>query len=208
MRNEMKNGKTSTISTIFDKENLRVTCVERKYKVSNSKIGFIVTAKKEFDENTTQALLHEDMELKTFLANYQITDIVPVSVCEEHVNIAEKNVPERNVSIANIMTKKNGVHTKSDDTRAKNYGVPKCGVKYESMKRRELFDTLDLQETFVIKDYKKALEKNGIIITNTAMPYDDLGWFEKQGKVVRIGKGKRGAVAFMIKKKESDTVIQ
>jgi hypothetical protein len=228
MKDEMKNGKTSMVSKIFCKENLRVTCVERKYKVSNSKIGFIVTAKKELDENTTNELLREDMELKTFLANYEITDVVPVSECQERVSVIEKNVQTRETSIANIMTKKNGVPARNDDirvkngyTRVKNDNMSAKGndklvgnhsasknVKNDAINRRELFDSLDLSETFVIKDYKKALEKKGIITTNTAMPYDDLEWLEKQGKVTRIGKGERGAVSFMIKKKENETVTQ
>jgi hypothetical protein len=227
-QNETKNEKTIGICTVFGQERLRVTCVERKYKISNSKIGFIVVAKKELDENTTQELLHEDMELKTFLENYEIADIVPVSVGQEPVDTADGKVPGRISSIASIMKKKNGISSRNNNVRVENdcVGIKndnkpiKSGeklvgnsnaskdVKNEAIKRRGLFDTLGLQETFVIKDYKKALEKMGIITTNTAMPYDDLGWLEKQGKVVRIGKGERGAVSFMIKRKEAEIVIQ
>jgi hypothetical protein len=200
MKSEIKNEKISGISTVFGQEKLRVTCVERKYRVSDSKICFIITARKELDENTTQELLYEDMELKTFLANYQITDIVSVSPCEECANVAEKKVP-RKASISNIMTKRSGMSTISDDILIKNDNMStKHDVIHEAMKRRELLESLDLPETFVIKDYKKALEKKGIIVTNTAMPYDDLDWLEKQGKVVRVGKGGRGAVSFRIKK--------
>lgn len=202
MRSEMKNGKTGTI---LGQENLRIVCIERKYRVSNSKIGFIVTAKKELDENATKELLHEDMELKTFLTNYEITDVAPVSGRHDHVDLTGEKVPARKSSIANIMAKKDRTSTKND-IRVKNHSKPRFDVKYESMKRRGLFDTLDLQETFMVKDYKKALEKKGVIATNTAMPYDDLEWLEKQGKIIRIGKNKRGAVKFMIKRKEAEIV--
>ena len=199
MQNKMKNEKTNGISTIFGQEELRVTCVERKYRVSDSKIGFIITARKELDEDTTQELLHEDMELKTFLSNYQITDIAPVSVCDKPVKIAEKKASTRQTPIENIKTKKEGISTKGDDIIVRNDDV-KNSIKHEAMKRMELFDSLDLSETFVIKDYKNALEKKGITTTNTAMPYDDLYRLEKQGKVVRIGKGKRGAISFRLNK--------
>lgn len=228
MQDEAKNGKTSMVNTVFGKENLKVTCVERKYKVSNSKIGFIVTAKKELDENTTNELLHEDMELKTFLANYEITDVVPVSICQESANVADKNVLGMKMPIKNMVVKKNGVsarnhdiRVKNDYTRIKSGGISTKGndklmgnrgaaknMKNEAVKRRELFDSLDLQERFVIKDYKKALEKMGIVTTNTAMPYDDLECLAKQGKIVRMGKGERGAVTFIKKKNEAETVAQ
>lgn len=216
----MQNEKTKVDSTMSGKENFKVTCIERKYRISNSKVGFVVTAKKELDENTTSELLHEDMELKTFLANYEITDVVHVPICQASDVVTEKNVTTGKMSIASIMTKKNLVSTRNDGvvvrnnyTMIKNEGVPAKGkdklvgnrsasknVKNEAAKRRELFDSLDLPQTFLIKDYKVALEKNGIIATNTAMPYDDLEWLEKQGKVAKTGKGKHGAVTFAIKK--------
>lgn len=175
MQVEMKNEKTNGISKVARQENFRITCVERKYKVSNSKIEFVVIAKKELDENITRELLFEDMELKTFLEKYEIAEILPVAVRKESFNTVGKNLPER----------------KSTADRIK-----KSRTVIEAMKRRGLFDSLNLTETFSIKDYKKALEDNGIKVTNTAMPYDDLNWFEKQGNIVRIGKGEHGAVSF------------
>lgn len=203
MQARMKNGRTDTIS---GQENLRVVCIERTYKVSNSKIGFFVTAKKELDENATQELLHENMELKTFLSNYEIRDIEPISEC--HGPFAGEKVYARKSSMANMMVKKKRVPTRNDDMEAKNRGISSYDIKYESMKRRGLFDSLDLQEKFMVKDYKKALEKKGVITTNTAMPYDDLEWLEKQGKIIRIGKNKRGAVEFLMKRKGTETATQ
>lgn len=218
MEEEMKNVKTGGMRTALGKGNLKVTCVERKYKVSSSKIGFIVTAKKELDENTTQELLHEDMELKTFLANYEITDIAPVPVCQESADISGKNVPARDLPITNIMAKKNTESTKRDVKFVENDGMQMQGtqrqgmqrqkIMSEAMKRMELFDSLNLPETFLIKDYKKALEEIGIKTTNTAMPYDDLDRLEKRGKITRIGKGARGAVSFLKKNKEEAIVMQ
>lgn len=59
----------------MEKEKFKVTCMERKYKVAGARVSYIITAKKELDEDVTGKLLHEDMELKTFLANYEITNI-------------------------------------------------------------------------------------------------------------------------------------
>lgn len=219
MKDDMKNGKTIGISTIFGQENLKVVCVERKYKVSNSKVGFFVTAKKVLDENTTQELLHEDMELKTFLANYEITDVMPVPVSQESVDSTEKGGivgdsgrlrnadigSARKSSMVNIMTNKSRVKTKNDDKFAGKDGV--LDKKTEAMKRVDLFDSLNLPDSFLIKDYKKALEEIGISITNTAMPYDDLERLEKQGKITRIGKGEHGAVSFLKKKKEGAIAV-
>lgn len=205
---ELKNGKTNGIRTMLGQDNLKVTCVERKYKVSNSKIGFVVTAKKELDENTTQELLHEDMELKTFLANYEITDIVPVSTFQKCANITGKEASARKVPTTDIIAKKNRGSIKRDDTFAENDGVQKSNKKIEAMRRIELFDSLNLPDRFLIKDYKKALEEIGLKTTNTAMPYDDLERLQKQGKIVRVGKGERGAVSFLKKKKEEAIVMQ
>lgn len=194
MHDEMKNGKKIGIRTVLGQENLKVTCVERKYKVSNSKIGFFVIAKKELDENTTQELLHEDMELKTFLANYEITDVAPASTRPESTDISGKNLPAGKMPITNTNVKKNG--------------AMKQNPKSEAVRRMGLFDSLNLPERFLIKDYKNALEEIGIKSTNTAMPYDDLERLEKQGKIARIGKGEKGAVSFLKKKKEEAIVMQ
>ena len=79
-----KNRATSEVSTIYGKT-LRVTCVERRYKVIDSKNSFTIVAKKELDEDTTEKLLHEDMELKTFLANYEIDNIIFPSQDRENI---------------------------------------------------------------------------------------------------------------------------
>lgn len=50
-----------------------VTCVERKYKVSGNGLNYLITTKKELDQEVTDNLLHEDMELKTFLTHYEVT---------------------------------------------------------------------------------------------------------------------------------------
>lgn len=76
----MSKSKTNEISTTYGTEKMTVTCIERRYKVENSKVSFIVNARKELDDDTTSKFLHEDMELKTFLANYEITDIKPQPV--------------------------------------------------------------------------------------------------------------------------------
>jgi hypothetical protein len=179
MQTEIENKKADSIHTISGHQNLRITCVERKYKVSNSKMGFIVIAKKEVDENITQELLYEDTELRNFLEKYEIAEILPEAVCKGSFDTADKNLSERNPTLDRVLKKSR--------------------IQIEAMKRRELFDSLNLPEIFVIKDYKKALEDKGIKITNNAMPYDDMDWFEKQGKITRTGIGERGTVSFIKK---------
>lgn len=187
MQIEMKNEKTNDLK-VFGQDNLRITCVERKYKVSNSKIEYIVIAKKELDENITQELLHEDMELRTFLEKYEIAEV-----------LSGENVSERKISTSDS--------TRNHD-RSSEGSSEQRHITNETMRRRGLFDSLNLPETFLIKDYKKALEDIGVKITNSAMPYDDLNYFEKQGKIVRIGRGGHGAVSFTTKKKEIEIAMQ
>ena len=164
-------NKTNEISTIYGKEKLRITCVERKYKVVGSRVSYLISAKKELDENVTERLLHEDMELKTFLANYEITNIMLPVIGSGHTEI--------------ITSKPQTIIVRSSSTAT----------------RRGLFDFLNLPEEFVIRDYKKALEENEIKVTNTAMPYDDLNWLEKKGKVIKLAEKKNNKTVYKILKK-------
>ena len=160
------------IDIMHGKGELKITCIERRYKVSDSRISFVITAKKELDEDTTGDILREDMELKTFLDNHEITDIVLAPKCSEEIETIKEKCPPGNVT------------------------------KATTMERRELFDSLNLPNKFMIRDYRKALAERGVIISNSAMPYDDMDWFEKEGKVRRLEKGSRGISIFEITKKE------
>lgn len=159
-------NKTNEIETVYGKEKLRITCVERKYKVSGSRVSYTISAKKELDENVTERLLHEDMELKTFLANYEITNITLPVPSSQKVEIIKEKVPAKISEYATIKTK--------------------------AQARRELIDFLNLPEEFTTKDYEKALEENGIKVSNTAMSNDDLRFLESKGKVIKIDKKKVG----------------
>lgn len=164
-------SKTSEIDTIYGKEKLRVTCVERKYKIVGSRVSYLISAKKELDEDVTEKLLHEDMELKTFLTHYEITNIMLPVIGSKHTETIKNNVPQ---------------------TRT---------VRSSVARRRGLFDFLNLPEEFMISDYKKALEENEIKITNTAMPYDDMRWFERKGKVIKLTEKRDNKTVYKILKK-------
>ena len=173
-------NKISEIGTMYGKEKLKVTCVERKYKVISPRVTYLITAKKDLDEDITERLLHEDMELKTFLTYYEITNIMfPVPGIENVDPIKRKIIPEK----------------KHENARTKTQA------------RRELFDFLNLPEEFIIKDYREALEKNGIKITNTAMPYDDLVWLQEKGRVIKIGKNEYNKITYKKMKKEDANEI-
>lgn len=175
---------TSEIGTIYGKT-LRVTCVERKYKVVDEKASFIIVARKEFDEDTTDKMLHEDMELKTFLANYEITNVTfPFSRSE--------NIKTRKMKIPEIGKLEIGKKEESESTRKR-----RDTIMY-TLKRRELFDSLDLPEEFLVKDYIEAIEKIGMKVSNSAMPYEDLRWLSKKGKVALVKKTERGAIIYRI----------
>lgn len=191
MNNGMNNVKIDMMDDTYDRESLKVTCIERRYRVSNSKTEFTVVAKKEFDEDTTKGLLREDMELKTFLANYEISNVKTALNRDE--------TPVRNDDMKVIS---GHVRTKSRSN------IRFCSGKQGALKRREMFDSLGLQETFLVKDYVCALKSKGIEITNSAMPYDDLYSLEKQGKIEITGRNDRGAMTFKIKKNEVDGSIQ
>jgi hypothetical protein len=174
-------SKTNEIETIYDKEKLKVTCVERKYKISGSRVSYIIAAKKELDENVTERLLHEDMELKTFLANYEITNIMLPVRNSQNAEVIKERVPKKIHEYANIQT------------RART--------------RRELIDILNLPEEFTTRDYEKALDEHGIKVSNTAMSNDDLRELEKKGKVIRLDKkkaGKHGRSTLLFKRLKKD----
>lgn len=174
-------NKSNEISTIYGKEKLKVTCIERKYKVSGSRVSYTISAKKELDENVTEILLHEDMELKTFLANYEITNIMLPVYGSQKVGIIKEKVPEKI----------------SENTT----------VKTRAQTRRELIDYLNLPEEFTTRDYEKTLEEHGIKVSNTAMSNEDLRTLEKKGKVICIDKRKidrRTMLVFKRLRKDED----
>lgn len=172
-RRGMNMNKTNEIDMVYNKEKLRVTCVERKYKVVSSRVSYLISAKKELDEDITEKLLYEDMELKTFLTYYEITNIMLPVIGSKHTETIKDKVPQ-------TITSSTG------------------------RRRRGLFDFLNLPEEFVISDYKKALEENGVKITNTAMPYDDMKWLEKRGKIIKLTEKRNGKAIYKILKKGED----
>lgn len=189
---DVHNNNSSEIDTVYGKK-LRVTCVERKYKVVDQKSSFIIVAKKEFDEDTTEKMLHEDMELKTFLANYEIANVtfsVTSSVTSSSPN--KENIKTQKKKMPEIEKLEIGKKEESESTRKRR------DIIMATLKRRELFDSLDLPEEFLVKDYIEAIEKNGIKISNSAMPYDDLRWLTKQGKVKMVKKTERGVTTYKI----------
>jgi hypothetical protein len=207
-------------------EKLRVTCIERRYKITGSKSSFIIVAKKEFDENTTEKMLHEDMELKTFLANYEIVNASSISSEEENINIHKRKIPEIGKSEIEKPEEENiNIHKRKipeiekpeigkseigkSEIGKSEIGKSEIENKEESeatkkrreiimstLKRREMFDSLDLPEEFLVRDYIDVIEKNGIKISNSAMPYDDLKWLTKMGKVKMIKKSERGITTY------------
>ncbi len=164
-------NKTSEIDTIYGKEKLIITCVERKYKVTGPRVSYLISAKKELDENITEKLLHEDMELKTFLTYYEITNIMLPVITGQHKEIVTNKIPQKKT------------------------------LRSSAAARRGLFDFLNLPEEFIISDYRKALEDNGVKITNTAMPYDDLEWLGKKGKVIKLNEKRNNKTTYKILKK-------
>ena len=159
-------NKANEIETVYGKEKLKVTCTERIYKVSGSRVSYIIAAKKELDENVTERLLHEDMELKTFLANYEITNIMLPVHGNQNVEVIKERVPKKIPENASVQTK--------------------------AWARRELIDFLNLSEEFTTRDYEKALDEKGIKVSNTAMSNEDLRMLEKKGKVICVDKKKVG----------------
>lgn len=220
-------NRTGEISTTYG-ETLKVTCVERRYKVIDSKTIFIIVAKRELDEDTTEKLLHEDMELKTFLANYEIGNITylsPVGKDNEVENIKIGNVEFQRKKLPDAGkygTGKSGIGRRV--ASKSEIGEPEIGKREESesvtnrrelimmtLKRRDLFDSLNLPEEFLVSDYTEAIEKNGIKIPNSRISRDDLKWLEKMGKVKYNGKNDRGAIIYILIKKSdknhSDEVL-
>lgn len=186
----MNKNKLNEIDIINNKEKPKITCIERKYKVEKSTVSFIITASTELDEDATGKLLHEDMELKTFLANYDITDII----------LSSKSSTDH-VEIENVIKKD------SHKNENANYRIF-SELKVAMVKRRKLFDSLGLPEVFTCRNYTDAIKKNGMPITNIAMPYDDLKYFERKGKLIKLKKTKCGAQMYKLVKNDDDDKIE
>ena len=95
----------------------KVTCIERKYEVEGEKVSYMVTAKKELSEDLTDKLLHEDMELKTFIANYNIEFI-----SEKELKIFKKeegHIGEERLTRLKILKKEEGHIDEERPTLAK-----------------------------------------------------------------------------------------
>jgi hypothetical protein len=283
--NSYNNGKASNnrvgenaayeIDTIYGKKQ-KVTCIERKYKIVDQNVSFFIVTRKEFDEDTTEKMLHEDMELKTFLANYDITDISFTYSGKENIKIQKKKIPEKGKfeipekgkfeipekgkfeipekgkfeipekgkfeipekgkfeipekgkfeipEKGKFEIPEKGKFEipekgKFEIPEKGKFEIPEkgkfeIGKKEESeatkkrrdiimnaLKRRELFDSLDLPEEFLVKDYIETIEKNGLKISNSAMPYDDLKWLIKKGKVKFVKKNDRGIITYRLIRK-------
>lgn len=184
---------TSEIDTVYGKK-LRITCVERKYKIVDQKVSFFIVVRKEFNEERTEKMLHEDMEIKTFLANYEITNIVFPHSSNENIKIKKKKLNEKeNFEI--------GKKEESETTKKRR------DIIMNTLKRRELFDSLDLPKEFLVRDYIEAVEKNGIKISNSAMSYDDLRWLAKKGKIEMIKKIDHGVVSYILINKTGNDKI-
>ena len=69
----------------------KIICIERKYKVESDKLKYIITAKKELSQDITDLLLHEDMELKTFLEYYNI-DLIQESTAKIGIDAAKTDI--------------------------------------------------------------------------------------------------------------------
>src|SRR3989304_73778 len=178
----MTSEPTSEIDTIYGKK-LRVTCIERKYKVVDSRVSFIIIARKEFDEDTTEKMLHEDMELKTFLANYEIANITFPS------GRTKIKIHKKVAVIKKEEEKEEEEPLKKEESEAV---IKRREIITNTLKRREMFDSLELSDEFLVKDYVEAVEKKGLKITNAAMPYGDLKWLTKKGKIKLVRKIGRG----------------
>lgn len=138
---------------------LKVTCVERTYKVQGERVVYIIKAKREFDEGLTEKLLHEDMELKTFLAEYEIEKV------EERDAAELKKIPTRTIEIA------------ENKNIGKNLEIP-------TPAQRMSIIVQDLPEEFALEDivkyYKERNEKHDIARLKTRFSYS-LAYLTKLG---------------------------
>lgn len=148
---------TNEMSAIYGKENVKITCIERRYKVASPRMSFIISAKKELDEDVTKRLLHEDMELKTFLANYEITNIVFPSIIERDKIEREKNIKEmfeREKNIKEMSEREKNI--KIEDGNRLNLAKLPTSLQREYVVMSEMPDEFCLHD--IIDFYKKRGE--------------------------------------------------
>lgn len=89
---------------------MKITCIERKYRIEKDNVSCFIVAKRELSEDVTEKLLHEDMELKTFLEYYEI---VALKYKTEELVISDiKAKPEIEGIIPGIETEKRAVLAK------------------------------------------------------------------------------------------------
>lgn len=130
---------------------VKITCVERKYKIQSEDVNYFVTAKRELDEDITGKLLHEDMELKTFLEYYEITGFQQIK------EISEREISAKEFEISGLVTQKTQEHI--DKIQEERPTL----AKFPSPLKREWVILHEMPEEFamedIIKFYKERDER-------------------------------------------------
>lgn len=191
------NKKSSEIDTIYG-NTLKITCTERKYRIIDSGTSYIIVAKRELDEDTTEKLLHEDMELKTFLANYRICNIKRTLSGAKYSDIDGNRLVQKILKDGMSNKVPPSSWEKEESESVKN----RRELILNTMKRREVFSSLDLPEEFLVNDYISEIEKNGLNVSGQRMARDDLKWLTKEGKIEMIGRNEKGACIYKRKKEK------
>jgi hypothetical protein len=122
-----------------------ITCVERLYKVVNANTTYFVKAKTELNKDVTDKLLQEDMELKTFLANYEITNI----------NLSYRTQNEDKDKVLKV-----AINTNKSKLVKEPYKQPYLAGKLLQVQRVYIVKN-ELPEWFCMKDFTDVIEKKG-----------------------------------------------
>ena len=132
---------------------MNVTCIERKYKVTGNGLNYFITAKKELDQELTNKLLHEDMELKTFLAHYEVTGF------QKEENLSQTDNTYDIINLENAKTYINcipsGVSNMGDIRQLTKHDIVETSGEFPSIRIREQIILNNMPKEFALEDVIK-----------------------------------------------------
>jgi hypothetical protein len=135
-------------------KNMNVTCIERKYKVTGNGLNYFITAKKELDHELTNKLLHEDMELKTFLTHYEVTSF------QKEESLSQTDSTYDIINLENAKTYVNCI-----PSNVSNIGDIRQLIKHDIVETSELgeFPSIRIRENIILNNMPKEFALEDVV---------------------------------------------
>ena len=156
-----------------------ITCVERLYKVQGQNATYFVKAKTELSQDVTDKLLQEDMELKTFLQNYEITNINLSYRTNKTGDEQDKII---RMPVGGLKSSKNPEEGKDNEKR------PPLAGRLTQVQRLWIIIN-ELSEWFGMKDFIDAVEKRGYSYDDSFKMWKSTWTYLSKNKKIERTKG-------------------